>query len=196
MAHKKNTTTARTIALCYVRKSWVKDDSDLVSPEIQRRNIQRVCESNGWIPEWHEDVEGHKSGMHEKNRPGWLEVKARLRDGDVAALVANDLSRLHRRGWRIGDLLDFVDRHKVTLVLADPAKQMDLEAELYIDVSFSSVNDAIRWIATQLPAVTDPNADRNRVIRSRRAAGEPVAKLAREYGVSDTRIRQILTAPA
>ncbi len=125
MAHKQNTTVARNVALCYVRKSWVKDDTDLISPEIQRRNIQRVCDTNGWTPEWHEDVEGHKSGMHEKNRPGWLEVKARLRDGDIAALIANDLSRLHRRGWRIGDLLDFVDSHGVRLVLADPAKQMD-----------------------------------------------------------------------
>lgn len=60
---------------------------------------------------------------------GWrlqeLALKARLGDPDVTALVANDLARLHRKGWRIGDLLDFVDEYDVKLVLAAPGKQMD-----------------------------------------------------------------------
>jgi hypothetical protein len=63
--------------------------------------------------------------MHEKNRPGWLALKARLGDPDVIALVANDLSRLHRKGWRVGDLLDFVEQHDIKLVLADPRRQID-----------------------------------------------------------------------
>ena len=126
MARKpRNNTANRTVALCYVRRSWVKDAKDMVSPEIQRRNIERICEAHEWTPEWYEDAEGHKSGMYEKNRPGWLALKARLADGDVAALVANDLSRLHRKGWRIGDLLDFVDQHGIKLLLADPTKHID-----------------------------------------------------------------------
>ncbi|MBE2267226.1 MAG: recombinase family protein [Anaerolinea sp.] len=113
------------IALCYVRLSWTKDESDANSPERQRSNIELVCQQNGWIPEWYEDVDGHKTGTKEKNRPGWLALKARLSDADVIALVANDLSRLHRKGWRVGDLLDFVDEHDVRLVLAAPGKQLD-----------------------------------------------------------------------
>lgn len=115
----------RTVALCYVRRSMVKDAKDMVSPEIQRENIQRICDANGWTPEWYEDTEGHKSGMYEKNRPGWLALKARLSDPDVVALIGNDLSRLHRKGWRIGDLLDFVEQHGIKLILADPSKQID-----------------------------------------------------------------------
>jgi DNA invertase Pin-like site-specific DNA recombinase len=115
----------RTVALCYVRRSLVRDEKDMVSPEIQRQNIKRICEAHGWQPEFYEDVEKHKSGMHEKNRPGWLALKARLDDPDIIALVSNDLSRLHRKGWRIGDLLDFVDQHGIKLVLADPNKQID-----------------------------------------------------------------------
>ncbi len=115
----------RHIALCYVRQSQTRDESDMDSPDRQRENIQLVCEQHGWTPEWYEDVEGHKSGTKVKNRPGWLALKARLADPDVAALVANDLSRLHRKGWRVGDLLDFVDEHEVNLVLAAPGKQMD-----------------------------------------------------------------------
>ncbi len=112
-------------ALCYVRLSWTRDESDANSPERQRANIQEVCKQHGWIPEWHEDVDGHKTATKEKNRPGWMALKARLGDPDVVALVANDLSRLHRKGWRIGDLLDFVDEHEVALVLTAPGKQMD-----------------------------------------------------------------------
>lgn len=115
----------RSIALCYVRKSWTREEKDSISPERQRAHIQAVCDTNGWSPEWYEDVDGHRSGMHEKNRPGWLALKARLGDGDVAALVANDLSRLHRKGWRVGDLLDTVEKYGVRLILADPMRQID-----------------------------------------------------------------------
>ncbi len=113
------------VALCYIRRSWVKDEKDLVSPEIQRQHIERVCEMHEWTVEWYEDTEGHKSGMYENNRPGWLALKARMSDPDVVAIVAYDLSRLHRRGWRIGDLLDFVDSHNIRLVLADLNKSID-----------------------------------------------------------------------
>jgi hypothetical protein len=77
------------------------------------------------VAEWYEDVDGHRSGTTEKNRPGWLALKQRLGDADVAALIANDLSRLHRKGWRVGDLLELVDQHEVKLVLAAPGKQLD-----------------------------------------------------------------------
>ena len=115
----------RNIALCYVRQSQTRDSDDLNSPERQRENIRLVCQQHGWTPEWYEDVDGHKSGTKVKNRPGWLALKARMADADIAAIVANDLSRLHRKGWRIGDLLDFVDQYAVNLVLAAPGKQMD-----------------------------------------------------------------------
>ncbi|MFN8378124.1 MAG: recombinase family protein [Anaerolineae bacterium] len=120
----------RTVALCYVRKSWTRDEKDLISPERQRANISRVCEARGWTPEWYEDVEGHRSGMHEKNRPGWLALKARLTDPDVTALVANDLARLHRKGWRVGDLLDFVEQLGVALIVADPLRQLDFSTPI------------------------------------------------------------------
>jgi hypothetical protein len=100
---------ARKVALCYIRKSWTKSKQDEVSPKRQRAHIQDVCDANGWQPEWYLDADKHKSGMYEKNRPGWLALKARMSDPDVVAIVSNDLARLHRKGWRIGDLLDFVD---------------------------------------------------------------------------------------
>lgn len=115
----------RTVALCYVRLSLTRDESDLNSPERQRANIRTECERRGWTPEWYEDVEGHKSGAREENRPGWLALKARLGDPDVVAVVANDLSRLHRKGWRVDSLLDFLEQHQVGLVLAAPGRTID-----------------------------------------------------------------------
>ena len=136
MSKKNSTSTNRNTALCYIRKSWTGKDTnnkgddndhslDHISPERQRTHIETVCEANNWDAEWYEDINGHRSGMHEKNRPGWLALKARLGDPDVVALVANDLARLHRKGWRIGDLLDFVEKQDIKLILADPRRQID-----------------------------------------------------------------------
>lgn len=102
------------------------------SPERQRANILAVCEKNGWIPEFHEDADKHKSGTKEKKRPGWLALKSCLADPDVAALVANDLARLHRKGWRIGDLIDYLDQRGVNLVLAAPGREVDLSTAVVV----------------------------------------------------------------
>ncbi|CAG0937613.1 hypothetical protein TFLX_06558 [Thermoflexales bacterium] len=126
MSRKKSTVpVSRTVALCYIRLSLTRDESDLDSPERQRANILAACQKHGWTPEWYEDTDGHRSGTNEKNRPGWLALKARLGDPDVAAVVANDLARLHRKGWRVGSLLDYLDEHRVGLVLAAPGRDFD-----------------------------------------------------------------------
>ena len=82
-----------------------------------------MCDTKGWTPEWYEDTTGHKSGRTESGRPAWLALKERLTDPDVVALVANDLSRLHRKGWRIGSLMEMVETHGVALTLASPGRQ-------------------------------------------------------------------------
>jgi len=116
----KRTSSHRNVALCYIRQSFTRDSNDLASPDRQRANIQAECERQGWIPEWYEDADGHKSGTKEANRPGWLALKKRLGDADVIALVANDFARLHRKGWRIGDLIDFCTERDIHLVLTAP----------------------------------------------------------------------------
>lgn len=120
---KSQSNVERHIALCYVRQSVTKDENDTNSPERQRANISALCESKGWTPEWYEDTGGHKSGRSVKNRPEWLALKNRLKDPGIVALVANDLSRLHRKGWRIGDLLEQLNEFGVVLTLAAPGKE-------------------------------------------------------------------------
>ena len=128
MSQNKSSPVSRTTALCYIRQSYTRNPNDMDSPERQEENIRRVCERNGWIPEWYRDTDGHKSGRYETNRPGWLALKARLGDPDVVAVVANDLSRLHRKGWRVGDLVDYVEEHGVNLVLAAPGREVDMSS--------------------------------------------------------------------
>lgn len=125
MARKTNPQKPKNVALCYIRLSFTRDEDDTNSPDRQRSNIQAVCDKNGWMPEWYEDVGGHRSGRSEKNRPAWLSLKQRLDDPDVVALVANDLSRLHRKGWRIGDLIEYVNERELHLMLAAPGREID-----------------------------------------------------------------------
>ncbi len=143
MARKKISPPAeRTVALCYVRQSFTRDETDKDSPERQRANIERVCQENNWTPEWYEDTEGHKSARTVKNRPGWLALEQRLGDPDVVALVGNDLARLHRKGWRVGDLIDRLERHNVSLVLAAPNRQVDTSTPMgRIFIQFAAIFD-------------------------------------------------------
>lgn len=141
MASKKVSSVKRTVALCYVRQSFtrkIRDAEtpeqifppqyhlDMDSPERQRDNIERLCAAKGWTVEWYQDTEGHKSGTKEHNRPGWLALQERLNDADIVAVVANDLARLHRKGWRIGRLIDMLEERGVYLVLAAPGRELDL----------------------------------------------------------------------
>lgn len=125
------TTVLRNVALCYVRQSFTRDSNDMNSPERQKANIQAVCDREGWIPKWFQDTEGHKSGRTEVDRPGWLQLKGHLSDPDVVALVANDMSRIHRKAWRVGNLIDEVlSANGVRLVQAAPGREVDLSTPM------------------------------------------------------------------
>lgn len=96
----------RNTALCYVRKSLVKQGAiDPASPDVQRRQLTSWCETAGLAPEWHEDAEGHQSGMR-SDRPGWQAVRARLADPDVAVLAVTAWDRAARS---VRELLDVTD---------------------------------------------------------------------------------------
>ncbi len=126
MASKRNASSVpRTIALCYVRQSLTRGEDDMASPERQKANIREVCAHHGWTPEFFMDAEGHKSGRKVENRPMWLSLEARLQDPNVAALVANDLSRMHRSTWRVGELVDRLERLGVRLIQAAPGREID-----------------------------------------------------------------------
>lgn len=111
--------TARTTALCYLRKSVVRNGADYASIDIQRAAIVTECALRGWNAEWYEDADGHRSGRHEHTRPEWLKLKVRLADADVAAVVGYRLDRISRS---VHDALAIVREctaHGVAVVTAD-----------------------------------------------------------------------------
>lgn len=165
---KKNSKDVQpTTALCYIRQSFTRNPEDMDSPERQRANIVATCEKNGWTPEFYEDADKHKTGTKEVNRPGWLALKARLGDSDVIGLVANDLARLHRKGWRVGDLIDYLDQRGVTLVLAAPGREIDLSTPMgRLFVQFTAILD--EWYAADISARAKDN------IAYRKAQGQSV----------------------
>ena len=118
------------IALCYIRLSYTKNAQEEDSPDRQRANISDECARRGWTPEWHTDVDGHKSGTKETNRPGWMALKERIGQPGVVAIVANDLARLHRKSYRVGHLLELCKQHDIALVLAAPGRQLDFSGPM------------------------------------------------------------------
>lgn len=123
---KEQLADSRKVGLIYLRLSVNPNGDESDSPERQLENGLRACEERGWTPEVHEDTIGHNSGRSTEKRPGWQAIEARLGDPDVAGLVANDLSRLHRKGWRVNQLIEFVLKHGIHLVTAAPGRQCDL----------------------------------------------------------------------
>ena len=113
------------IALCYIRLSYTREGDDTQSPERQRANILRKCQQEGLSPVWFEDVDGHRSGRDVSKRPGWQSLVAHLDKPNIAAVIANDLSRLHRKGWRIGKLIDTLEQRGIALITAAPGKEIN-----------------------------------------------------------------------
>jgi DNA invertase Pin-like site-specific DNA recombinase len=112
------------------------------SPDRQRANIQALCDRMGWTPEWYMDADGHKSGRFFSNRPDWLRLKKRLTDPDVIAVVANDLSRMHRKTWRVGKLLEELDEVGVRLMQAAPGREIDTSTPMgRMIVTFIAMQD-------------------------------------------------------
>lgn len=67
----------------------------------------------------------------------------------MIALVANDLARLHRKGWRVGDLLDYVEQRGIRLVLADPRRHIDFSSPYgRMFAQLSAIFD--EWYATDI----------------------------------------------
>lgn len=122
----KQALSERKVALCYIRLSVTKETSDLTSPERQRANIEAACRKYDWTPEWYEDAKGHKSATKEENRPAWQELKTRLKDADVAALVVNEQSRAMRNAWRAIKLFEELPAYGVVLHLAALDRTIDI----------------------------------------------------------------------
>jgi len=133
------------IALAYVRESFSravedtpkrggparkggkpKGRTDTVSKARQKQNIADAARSHGFQIEWFVEEEGHRSGRDLSQRPQMQRMLKRLHEGGVRALIVNDLARLFRRGWRLGDLLEELQKLNIMLILAGSGRELDL----------------------------------------------------------------------
>lgn len=107
----------RRVALCYARKSVVRSGEDYVSIENQRAAVQAEVNRRGLIAEWYEDVD--RSGRREDHRRGWLSLKRRIGDPDVAAVVVYRLDRATRSVRDMAALIELCQHHGVAFITAD-----------------------------------------------------------------------------
>jgi len=123
---KPQQSVVRNVALCYVRQSVTRNLDDRTSPERPRANIQAAYDRYGWVAEWYENASGHKSATKEENRPAWIALKSRLKDGDVVAIVVNEQSCAMRNVWRAIKLFEGLPAYVVKLHLAGLDRTIDI----------------------------------------------------------------------
>lgn len=95
------------IILGYRRKSVVRDQTDLVSPEQQAHACELWVQTHlpGSIIEWYEDVD--RSGRTEEGRPGWQALLEQVERPEVAGVVAWSFDRMYRN---VHQFLSFLNR--------------------------------------------------------------------------------------
>lgn len=108
----------RNTALCYVRQSTTGGGGE-ESLDHQRLNVEQVCGQHGWEPEWYEDVDDPTLGTTAADRLSWAALQVRLGDADVAALVVDDLTRLHRNPDELDALIQTLEEYGIQLVTAE-----------------------------------------------------------------------------
>lgn len=97
------------VLLGYRRKSMVREQVDLVSPERQMHSCNLWVEIQGqpYTIEWYEDIDGHRSGRYEKGRPGWQTLVQQLERPEVVGVIADSFDRMYRN---VHQFLNFLNR--------------------------------------------------------------------------------------
>jgi DNA invertase Pin-like site-specific DNA recombinase len=139
---KNKAIQTRNVALCYIRESYSSTNQDVqqkhddsrnpnlfksASNERQIANLQAICDREGWIAKFYEDVGGHKSGRSKKNRNDWKRLEQDLAKPNVVALIGNDMARFHRNSLNMQLLIVRLQELDVKLVLANsPYGEVDI----------------------------------------------------------------------
>ena len=104
--------------LGYRRKSMVRDQTHLISPERQMKSCELWAElqSEDYTIEWFEDIEGHRSGRYEKGRPGWQALMAQLGRPDVEGVIADSFDRMYRNVHQFLNFLNLLEQRNKKLI--------------------------------------------------------------------------------
>jgi len=110
-----------TTAAVYLRQSLDRT-GEAVAVARQREDCTQLCRSKGWRPL--EFIDNDVSASSGKKRPAYEKMLAAIEAGEVGAVVAWDLDRLHRRPVELEAFIDLADRHR--LALATVSGDVDL----------------------------------------------------------------------
>ena len=99
-------------AAVYLRQSLDRT-GEAVAVARQREDCLALCTDKGWQPV--EFVDNDTSASSGKKRPAYQKMLAAIQSGEVAAVVAWDLDRLHRRPVELEAFIDLADRHRIAL---------------------------------------------------------------------------------
>lgn len=159
-------TIERNIALCYLRNSVLSEDltdksgkAGINSTTInrQRDNTGEVCRKRDWIPEFY--IDAGKSGRGTDERVDWQRLEQDLENPRVVAVVANDLSRLHRNSLNTQLFIKKLQERDIKLVLVNsPLGEIDISSiqgklllqvlswadEMYADSIAEKARDSVR----------------------------------------------------
>jgi len=108
-------------AAVYLRQSLDRT-GEAVAVARQREDCLALCADKGWRPV--EFVDNDVSASSGKKRPAYERMLTAIADGEVGAVVAWDLDRLHRRPVELEAFIDLADRHR--LALATVSGDVDL----------------------------------------------------------------------
>lgn len=110
-----------TIAAVYLRQSLDRT-GEAVAVARQREDCVELCRTKGWSPV--EFVDNDTSASSGRKRPAYARLLAAIEAGEIGAVVAWDLDRLHRRPVELEAFIDLADRHR--LALATVSGDVDL----------------------------------------------------------------------
>lgn len=111
-------------AAVYLRQSRDQHGTGLAVAR-QREDCLRVCRERGWEPT--EYVDNDVSAYSGKRRPAYARMLADVETGQLGAVVAWDLDRLHRRPAELEHFIELADRHR--LALATVSGDTDLSTD-------------------------------------------------------------------
>ena len=105
--------------LIYVRKSVVRDGTDLESPERQLYVCQtrlELQETDPYETEIYQDLDC--SGSNEAGRPEWLLLKEQLARPEVVGIISSSLDRLYRNVSEFLEFLNTIEKSNKILITA------------------------------------------------------------------------------
>jgi len=111
-------------AAVYLRQSRDQQGTGLAVAR-QREDCLKLCAERGWTPV--EYIDNDISAFSGKRRPAYEEMLRDVAAGELGAVVAWDLDRLHRRPAELETFIELADKHR--LALATVSGDTDLSTD-------------------------------------------------------------------